>query len=613
MSATPRIPRYDLLEEVGSGGMSVVYRARDTTLDREVAVKVLHRHLAGKDSERRRFRQEAMAVARLRHPNILEIHDYAGDDAEEAYIVSELVRGPTLRVFAETTGFGLPEIGAMVATVLAGALAHAHALGVIHRDIKPENVMIQDDGTVKLTDFGVARMVDRDERMTMTGALLGSPAHMAPESLEGGGGDVHSDVFSLGTVLYWLACGALPYTGSSPAEVLRRIAEGRHTDPRAVDPRVSDELATIIEKAIARDPANRWQSAEELAQALDAYLADLGIDRPAEALARFFDDPADYKATLQAELVARLTERARAATDTGAVPAALAACDRLLALDPGNAEALACLDRLHRRRRRRRIVAAGLSAALLGGGVLAVAAWPGGGRSDVSSSGAPAAPHPAHAATNPPSRAPARPEPAANAHAAKAHAANAHAANAHAANAHAANAHAGDAHAGDAHAANAHAANAHRTLRILVEPFATITVDGKRLARDREARAELPLGPHRLAITRQGFVPLEETVKVAAGTGAEVVRRRLVPKPAILHIVNGQRAAVSIDGKLKGTVGPGGLDLPVTFPERPDQRYQLEVPVDLRLEKVGFQPLEKKLTVKPGQHVTLPATLEPAK
>ena len=122
------------------------------------------------------------------------------------------------------------------------------------------------------------------------------------------------------------------------------------------------------------------------------------------------------------------------------------------------------------------------------------------------------------------------------------------------------------------------AAAPRRTLRILVEPFATISVDGKRLGRDREARADLPLGPHRLAITRTGFVPLEETVKVVAGTDAEVVRRRLVPKPAILHIVNGQGAAVSIDGQLKGTVGPGGLDLPVTFPERPDQRYQLEVP-----------------------------------
>ena len=389
MSAAPRIPRYDLLEEVGSGGMSVVYRARDTTLNREVAVKVLHRHLAGKDSERKRFRREAMAVARLRHPNILEIHDYAGDDAEEAYIVSELVRGPTLRGFAETTGFGLPEIGAMVATVLAGALAHAHALGVIHRDLKPENVMIQDDGTVKLTDFGVARMVDRDERMTMTGALLGSPAHMAPESLEGGGGDVRSDIFSLGTVLYWLATGALPYSGSSPAEVLRRIAEGHHTDPRAVDPRVSDELAEIIEKAIARDPADRWQSAEALEQALAAYLADLGIERPAEALTRFFADPAAYKAGLQADLVARLTDRAQAATDAGAVPVALKACDRLLALDPGNAAALACLERLHRRRRRRRLVAAGISVVILGGGVLAVAAWPAGGSAGRRSSPAP--------------------------------------------------------------------------------------------------------------------------------------------------------------------------------------------------------------------------------
>ena len=391
MSAAPRIPRYDLLEEVGSGGMSVVYRARDTTLDREVAVKVLHRHLAGKDSERKRFRREAMAVARLRHPNILEIHDYAGDDAEEAYIVSELVRGPTLRGFAETTGFGLPEIGAMVATVLAGALAHAHALGVIHRDLKPENVMIQDDGTVKLTDFGVARMVDRDERMTMTGALLGSPAHMAPESLEGGGGDVRSDIFSLGTVLYWLACGALPYSGSSPAEVLRRIAEGHHTDP---GPWIPGSPTSSRRSSRRPSPGTRPSVAERRGAGAGPRRLPRG---PGYRPARRGPRPVLRR---PGRLQGRAPGRARG-------PAHRAGPGRHRHRGgPGGPRGLRPAPGPRPRERRgprlprpppppapaRRLVAAGLSAALLGGGVLAVAAWPGGGAGARSSSGAPRGP-----------------------------------------------------------------------------------------------------------------------------------------------------------------------------------------------------------------------------
>ena len=205
------IGRYRILEQLGQGGMSVVYKGLDTTLDREVAVKVLHPHLAGRVESRKRLEREAKAVARLHHPNILEVFDYSGEAASEAFLVTEYIRGQTLRQFITDEALQPPEVAAMVVHELASALAHAHEAGILHRDLKPENVMVREDGVLKLMDFGIAKILDRDEKMTMTGALVGSPAHMAPEIIEGEEAGAEADVFSLGTMLYLFATGKLPF------------------------------------------------------------------------------------------------------------------------------------------------------------------------------------------------------------------------------------------------------------------------------------------------------------------------------------------------------------------------------------------------------------------
>src|SRR5512140_782794 len=305
-----QIGRYRILEQLGSGGMSVVYKGLDTALEREVAVKVLHPHLAGREESRRRLAREAKAVAKLRHPNSLEVFDFSTLEAAEAYIVTEYIRGPTLRAFCEAQRFHPPEIAAMAVHELAAALAHAHEAGVIHRDLKPANVMVRDDGVLKLMDFGIAKIVDRDEKMTMTGALVGAPAHMAPEIIEGEEAGPEADVFSMGTILYLLATGKLPFSAANTTATLKRILDGQYEDPRGLCPAISDELAEILSRCLARDPGARFASGAELRDALGRCLEGLGLTRAGEELSRFFAAPGEYRARLSSRLADSLVDRA---------------------------------------------------------------------------------------------------------------------------------------------------------------------------------------------------------------------------------------------------------------------------------------------------------------
>ena len=200
------LDKYELLERVGQGGMAIVYRGLDRSLKRVVAIKVLHKHLADYQEARDRFEREAQAVAKLRHENILEIFDFSAKPDSEAYIVTEFIDGQTLKQFLSGHTLRHPEVAAMISLEVCGALAHAHGVGVLHRDVKPENVMVRKDGLLKLMDFGIAQVLDL-ERMTVTGQLLGSPAYMAPEIVEGKQLDFRTDVFSVGIMLYLLATG----------------------------------------------------------------------------------------------------------------------------------------------------------------------------------------------------------------------------------------------------------------------------------------------------------------------------------------------------------------------------------------------------------------------
>ena len=281
----------------------------DETLKREVAIKVLHQHLAAEPESKARLEREAQAVAKLRHENILEIFDYSGLDSQSSYIVTEFIDGQTLKQFLTGRTLRHPEVAALVALEVCGALAHAHSVGVLHRDVKPENVMVRKDGLLKLMDFGIAQVLDL-QRMTVTGQLLGSPAYMAPEIVEGKQLDFRTDVFSVGIMLYLLATGSLPFTGKNPHEVLRRITEGKFTDPRTVGRGVDQALSRIITQALARRPEDRYSDVGLLADELRAYLNDAGLGDMRAELRAFFADPDAYEAALPKRLAAALTAAA---------------------------------------------------------------------------------------------------------------------------------------------------------------------------------------------------------------------------------------------------------------------------------------------------------------
>ena len=329
--------RYRLVEEIGRGGMAVVYRGVDTELNRQVAVKILHSFLADKEEARKRFQREARVVARLRHENILEIYDFSGLDSKEAFIVTEFIEGRTLAAFLEDHPITVPEVAASILSQVCKAVIHAHGHGVIHRDIKPENIMIRRDGVIKLMDFGIAQMVDT-QKLTLTGQLLGSPAYMAPEMVTGGQLDFRTDVFSLGVLLYRLATGELPFAGNNPHEVLKKIADGDFLPASMVCPAVSEELDTVIDKALSVDPNHRYQSVDDLDTALVGIVRDLGRKDPSEETKAFFAAPEEYQDDLRRDLVVRLLEEARTLGRAKRLSSALRHLNRVLFLDENNPE-----------------------------------------------------------------------------------------------------------------------------------------------------------------------------------------------------------------------------------------------------------------------------------
>ncbi len=342
------LDKYEVLQKVGEGGMATVYRGRHSTLDRDVAIKVLHPHLSSSARNRLRFAREAKAVERLRHDNILEIFDYSGSQADDCYIVTEFVDGETLTHLLHRTGRMPSEMVAIVGIEVARALGYAHREGILHRDLKTDNVMVRVDGAVKLMDFGIARFLD-ESQVTMTGALVGSPAFMSPEQAREDVLDARSDLFSLGTVLFYLVTGHLPFSGSNPSLILKNVIEGNRPHVAELAPTMSASLSDVIEQLLAINPDDRFVSAGDVERALGECLAETHVD-PSDAgwsIGSFVHDPVIWTERLDAHLTRVLADEGRRRLAEGDHLAALRLFNRLLSMDEDNEEVLALVQNLH--------------------------------------------------------------------------------------------------------------------------------------------------------------------------------------------------------------------------------------------------------------------------
>ncbi|MGH9791384.1 MAG: serine/threonine-protein kinase, partial [Candidatus Acidiferrales bacterium] len=293
-----RIGRYEVLEELGRGAMGAVYKARDPQIGRIVAIKIIL--TAGRDPEelaqyKLRFYREAQTAGQLSHPGIVTIHDIAEDENGQPYLVMEFVDGITLHRMLRPAHSGhLPErlpldqaldIGAQVAE----ALDFAHKRGVIHRDVKPGNILITADGRTKIADFGIAKFADAES--TRSSTVIGTPAYMAPELLRGGTVDARSDIFSAGAMLYWILTGQKPFPGEDLTSVSFKVVYTDPPRPTEVVPELPPDLDTVISRCLAKNPAERYPTAKDLAADLQLVRAGTPITTTAAPRTVAADEP----------------------------------------------------------------------------------------------------------------------------------------------------------------------------------------------------------------------------------------------------------------------------------------------------------------------------------
>ena len=264
--------RYQIMESIGTGGMAEVYKAFDTFLNREVAVKILRAQYTDDEGFVSRFRQEAQSAARLIHPNIVNVYDVGRDD-DSYYIIMEYVKGRTLKELISAEGALDPMTAVIIAHGIASALKHAHSRGIIHCDIKPHNILLDENNNPKVADFGIARAITT-ATMTYTASVVGSVHYLSPEQVRGEKVSAQSDLYSLGILLFEMLTGCLPYTAESPVAVALMHVRERMPLVREVNAKVPLVLEKIVAKALAKDKEERYASADEFLQDLE-YAADV--------------------------------------------------------------------------------------------------------------------------------------------------------------------------------------------------------------------------------------------------------------------------------------------------------------------------------------------------
>ncbi|MCG3171933.1 MAG: Serine/threonine-protein kinase PknD [Myxococcota bacterium] len=616
--------RYQVIEEVGQGGMASVYRAHDATLGREVAIKVMHKHLASREEFRERFRREAQAVARLDHPNIPRIFDYSpSGEGGEFYLVTEFVHGLTLAAEIHARPLPQPELAAAIMIPVLRALDHAHGAGIVHRDLKPENIMLSPGGAVKLMDFGIAQIVN-SQKMTMTGSLVGSAGYMSPELIHGQRGDHRSDLFAAGSLLYMLAAGVHPFEAGNAMATMKRIADGVYEPAHLTSGQIDHQLSAIISALLAPDPESRPASAAQAAAMLESWLRDSGLKPDGPWLSDYLGDPRSGTEKLRAALTTGLLKSARELSARGRLTEALDGLNRILAFDPDHAEARALMGALNRQRQsetgapnRKQIWTAAMVLTGLAGAVILW--W--GSSSPSPQPPAPAAslsppeepasrvppppaveapaspsammepvpvdPSPAKTALTPPAAPPRiRPEPRKAA---------------------AAPAAAPEDTAGPLEPETA--TRLPMTIRVL-DAYASLSVDGQDAGTGALPvhRLMLTPGKHRIELRHPNFELFSREVLIPNDPAFVIptLDARLTPLPARIRVnaAPGQNPMISIDGRPFGAAA-SSLKLPFLLPMTSGRK-----PITLRIEQVGFAPREISREVIAGELVEVDARLE---
>ena len=255
--------RYIIVKKVGEGGMATVYLAIDTILKREVAIKVLRNDLSTDEVNLKRFQREAMAITSTSHPNIVEVFD-VGQDGDQNYIVMEYVYGKTLKKLIRQRGVIPVDEAVNIMKQLVSAVAHAHHQGIIHRDIKSQNVLVKDDGTVKLSDFGIALMGDSAQQLTQAETVVGSVHYLAPEVASGKPASYQSDIYSLGIVFYEILTGDVPFHGDTAVEIALKHLHDEIPSVRQFNPRIPQSVENIVIRSTAKKPELRYESADKM-------------------------------------------------------------------------------------------------------------------------------------------------------------------------------------------------------------------------------------------------------------------------------------------------------------------------------------------------------------
>jgi serine/threonine-protein kinase len=347
-----QIKHYNIIQEIGSGGMAAVYKAVDTKLERVVAIKVLHSHYLKNQNIIKRFEKEAKSVASMKHNNIIHLYDY-GVVSDQYFYVMEFVEGNTLSDLINKKETISPEAAAIICLGVCDALNYAHNKNVIHRDITPSNIIIDNSGSVKLADFGIAKFLFEQD-LTSHDSVLGTPTSLAPEQLQKGKLGPYTDYYALGVMLYKMLSGAFPFCGRNLEETMFQITQGKYEPLDSISNSVPPDMIAIVNRCLKKETGQRYQTAEELIQDLNSFLEVRSIVPSERAVMLFISDEPAFVRDVVGKSVRSLLERVRFQVSAKNWQPALKLLEIILYMDPDNSEALEFSIRLQKHKKKKK-------------------------------------------------------------------------------------------------------------------------------------------------------------------------------------------------------------------------------------------------------------------